>query len=511
MKKTMKSFVLVTLLGFLGKGIGLYRSILLAKQFGSSKETDAFIIALTGVLILSSLLTSSMNNIVVMTISKEDDKNKRIEIVNNILNITLLVSFLLIVSMYFLSPVFISILSSGFEGEQFELTNTMFRVGIPAIMFYSAQGIFRGYLNHEGVFVDFGLLPFAQNIPVIVYLFFFSTKFGITGLMVSQVIGISMQMIIQLPFLRKTGYKYYWFLDKKAKYLKSVAVLLVPILVGVIINDLNSIVDKSVASFLDYGSITVLDYAYRLNAIFLDGLISPIGLILLPLLAASYNKKQYEKFIDTYEKTFELMCLVVIPISFVLVFYSHEIVTIFYGRGAFDMDSINRTSNALKLYSIGLLPMAGKLVYSKIFYSTNDTKTSMIDGLITLIMNLILNIIFVKNYHYKGLALATTITNWVTFFRLSILINKKVKITFPEYMKKIGSHLQIFAVSAIVLIISKFIFNKFIDFYNISLLAKLFNFIFVMLISAFIFFVLVYIVQRDKIKSLFKMIIKNKT
>ena len=121
MKKTMKSFVLVTLLGFLGKGIGLYRSILLAKQFGSSKETDAFIIALTGVLILSSLLTSSMNNIVVMTISKEDDKNKRIEIVNNILNITLLVSFLLIVSMYFLSPVFISILSSGFEGEQFEL------------------------------------------------------------------------------------------------------------------------------------------------------------------------------------------------------------------------------------------------------------------------------------------------------------------------------------------------------------------------------------------------------
>ena len=300
-------------------------------------------------------------------------------------------------------------------------------------------------------------------------------------------------------------------MDIKAKYLKAMILLLGPILIGVVIDDLNSIVDKSVASFLDYGSITVLDYAYRLNAIFLDGLISPVGLILLPILAASYNKRKYVKFVDTYEKTFELMSLIVIPISFVLVFYSHQIVTIFYGRGAFDKESIYMTSNALKLYSIGLLPMAGKLVYSKIFYSTNDTKTSMIDGVITLLMNLVLNIIFVKNYHYKGLALATTITNWVTFFRLSILINKKVKIIFSEYLKKIGSHLQVLAVSAIVLLISKFIFNKFIDFYNLSLLAKLFNFMLVMLISAFIFFVLVYIVQRDKIKSLYRMIRNNKT
>ena len=66
------------------------------------------------------------------------------------------------------------------------------------------------------------------------------------------------------------------------------------------------------------------------------------------------------------------------------------------------------TSQALVLYSIGLVAMA-RLLLNRVYYSLQDTKTPMINGAISVVFNIVFNLILVKYMAHAGLALATSI------------------------------------------------------------------------------------------------------
>lgn len=506
MKKSIKSFVMVTILGLIGKVLGLYRSLLFARQFGTTAETDAFVIALTGILILSSLFSWTMNSAVVMVITDIKDKDKKINVVNNIFNIFMILSILLSVIIYFASPIFVKILASGFDGNQFDFTDRLFKIGVPALCFYVAQGIFRGFLNTESSFMDYGLLPFAQNIPVILYLIVWSDKYGVVGMMVAQVIGIASQMLIQIPFLKKSGYRVEKTFDTKASYLKQLLIYLGPIMMGVIINELNSIVDKTIASMLPASRITVLDYGMRLISVFLDAIISPIGLVLFPILALAFTEAEFGRFKRTYKDTFNATFLLVIPLSFVLTIYSKELVSLFYGGGKFDQESIEMTSKAMLYYGLGFVPMAGKVLMNRIFLSTNDAKAPMKDGIITLLLNLTLNLIFVMRYDYIGLALATSITNWLTFLRLAYLIRKKMKI--GGFKDELFFYFRITAVIGVLAVISRKVFATF-NFYMLTTGYKILYLILTIAVTGLLYLAIIYLIDRKRINDLISLI-KNK-
>ena len=84
------------------------------------------------------------------------------------------------------------------------------------------------------------------------------------------------------------------------------------------------------------------------------------------------------------------------------------------------------TSNALKLYAIGIIGYAVKEILSRGFYSLGDTKTPMINSSISVIINIILDLIFIKPFSYMGLAMATSISYMVTVVLMFFSLRKKV-------------------------------------------------------------------------------------
>ena len=99
------------------------------------------------------------------------------------------------------------------------------RIGLPAIILAVFIGIYRGYLQSELMFTEFSASLFPYNLTYIFFLIFLSGYFGITGLMVTSVIAVGSQIVIQLPGLKKVGYQYRFILDFKDKYIKKLLLL----------------------------------------------------------------------------------------------------------------------------------------------------------------------------------------------------------------------------------------------------------------------------------------------
>ena len=72
--------------------------------------------------------------------------------------------------------------------------------------------------------------------------------------------------------------------------------------------------------------------------------------------------------------------LLVVPATIGAMVFSKEIVTLLFGGGAFTLEAIEMTANALFYYSIGMIAFGLRNMLSNTFYALQDTKTPMINA-----------------------------------------------------------------------------------------------------------------------------------
>lgn len=111
---------------------------------------------------------------------------------------------------------------------------------------------------------------------------------------------------------------------------------------------------------------------------------------------------------------------------------SEPIVRILFQRGAFDTRATQMTAVALIFYSIGLIGVGLRDILTKIFYSVQDTKTPMINATIAVVMNICMNLLFIKYLKHAGLALATSLSSIICITLLFRSLKKKLAILVKE-------------------------------------------------------------------------------
>ena len=254
------------------------------------------------------------------------------------------------------------------------------------------------YLQVKENFIIPGLMPVPYNILIITSIII-SVKISPYLLPWGTLIGLSLQFLFQLPFAMKKGYRYKSYIDVKDEHLKRMLWLIAPVLIGVAVNQINTIVDRTIASTLVEGSISALNYATKLNQFVMGMFIVSISSVVYP-----------------------------IPISIGAIILANPIVKLLFQRGEFDARATHMTAVALTFYSIGMIGYGLRDILGKVFYSIQDTKTPMINGVIAMILNITLNILFVKftNMQLAGLAFATSISALFTITLLFISLKRKI-------------------------------------------------------------------------------------
>jgi putative peptidoglycan lipid II flippase len=429
-KKAAKSVAIIIIFSFGGKLLGFIREMLIGTKFGSGAETDTFFIALTAISLFTTIITKSINTTMIPVLSEvemnEGEEGKRSH-TNNLLNIVSLISFVIIALAWILAPTIIKIIAPGFdEVEQFKLAVLMMRIGLPTIFFAGIQGVFRGYLQSELMFSESALVSFPFNFTYIFFLLFLSSFFGIKGLMVTSVLAVISQILLQIVGIRKTKFRYEFIFDLKDEYVKKILYLIPPVLISVGIGDLNKIIDKALASTLIDGSISALNYASRLDGLVRGVFIAAIATVMYPILSKEANKDSYDGLKKVTINGINIILLITIPATVGMIILANPIVKVAFQRGKFDSFATYMTSGALIFTVLGMVGSSLRTLLNNVYYSLQDTKTPVINGFIAVTINVALNLILIKPMAHRGLALATSISATVASILLIYILKKKI-------------------------------------------------------------------------------------
>lgn len=427
--KIISSIISIMGIGIIIKALGFVRSLLIASQFGSGETTDAFFLALSLVGILTSLFGGALGQTIVpilMEIKYKEGVEAKDRHMSNVVNLFAVVSVLVIGLLWFLAPHVIKLMAKdGFTERQLKLTVDLLRIGLPTLLLYNVTGLFRGYMHSDKVFVASELANLPYNLVYIIYLVIFGSIFGIKGLMVAHVFAVFSQLILPLYSAFKNGYQHSAIFEPKDDYLLKSFSLILPVFLGIAINDINVLIDKTMASRLISGSISALAYGDKLNSTVQQLFVAALSMVIFPLLSEAYQENERVKAIDTVQKGLNLVLVVVIPVSLAIIVLNYPVTKFFFERGEFTTKATQMTASAMLFYSLSLTPTSIKVLLLKLSYASMDMRLPFMNSLLSLIFNIIFNLIFIKYLGHSGLALATSVSSFLTLILLYLGLSRK--------------------------------------------------------------------------------------
>lgn len=505
LRNLAKSALIIMILTLFTKFLGFLREALIASTFGASMETDTFFIAITATSLVTVFITKAISTTFIPVISEiesNEGMEGKIEHTNNIINVIFIISIILVIGGYGATTFIIRLVARGFTGEQFTLAVKLTRIGLPMILFGGIIGVFTGYLESEEKFIFSSLTRVPINLFYIFFLLFLSNELGIEGLMVFAVIGMASQFLILILGAKCSGYKYMFIFDLKNKYIKKIISLSFPIFIGVAIDDINVIIDRTLASNLVSGSISALNYADKLKELILGVFVAAITTVIFPLLSRKANNDNINEFKKIMDYGINIILIIIVPATVGLIVLSTPIVEIAFQRGQFNPRATIMTSQALMFYSIGLISMAIKSLLNMVYYSLQDTRTPMINAGISVAFNIVLNLILIKYMDHSGLALATSISTTITMLLLLFGLEKKIgPIGIKEY---INTFLKIGLASGIMGLVSYLTYHGIFEKIGSWKSGNLISLLIAVGIGALLYGVLSYILGIIEIRSLVK-------
>lgn len=417
------------LISLLVKVLGFFREILMAYFYGTSVVVDVYVASMNIPSVIFALFGTAITTTFIplySAVKEEKDEKAALSFTNNVLNILVIIALLISILGIIYSEILVKVFAGGFSGETFELANNFTKIIMITIVFTVIQYIYNGYLQLQGFFNQNSLMLIPYNFCLIFTLMvsYYTDNFYV--LAVGAVVASISQLVYLKFIIKKTDFKHSLVVNVKDKYIKTMFQLLVPVFFSTAINQLNNIVSKSMASGLEEGSISALNYSNKVNSIILEVVILSMTTILYPTLSNLFSSNKTNELTRFISKYINVVAFIVMPAALMISHLSDDIINILFGRGAFNADSVRFTGAALKITAIGLIGYAFRDVLNKIFYSMKDTKTPMVNGFISILLNIILNLILVKEFGYLGIAFSASFSAVVCTLLLLFQMVRKV-------------------------------------------------------------------------------------
>lgn len=406
-----KNMMLVASLTIVAKLIAIIRQVVLTYFYGASAISDAYILAQTIpntlFLLVSSAIGVSFMPIFNQIRNEKDDEEAELFTTSMVNMVIILASVIVVITMLFSSQI-IFIFASGFNSATAEIASKFLRISIFSIYFIGMCGIFSSYLKIKGDYFSpsvIGIVLSIVEIASCIFAYYFND--------VLLAIGITIAAFAQFSFVFisavKHGYKRHNKLGLCDPYIKRAIIMSIPVMLGLGVDEINVIIDKTIASGFQTGSISALNYSNTLVAIVHNVISVSINTVLFTEVARLATIDDHKQIASQIHESLHLALLFLIPSTIGMIIYSEPIIQILYERGNFLHESTVLTAGAMVFYSLYIIPNGVRLISQSYFYAYGKTKFCMYVGFVAVTVNIVFNLFLSRFIGINGLALATSI------------------------------------------------------------------------------------------------------
>jgi len=402
---------IVVFITFLSKLLGFAREIVLSSYFGASSISDIYLVSTTIPITFWAIIGMGFVTVYIPIVSRfeEQDIDKINDFNGKFLNVILTFITALVIVFYIFSGEIISSFAYGFSLEEVEISISLTRIMIVSLYFTGIVAVATAYLHSQGDFKLVSAISFPLNLVLIVSMIL-AHKYEIMFLGYGFVLASLSQVFFIIPIAYKSGFRYKLVSPLKDENILKAIKLSLPVILGVSINQINTLVDRSIGSNLGEGSISYLNYGFIITSVVHTIIVMSLITIAYPTLSRLAVNHNIEVLKTIIYKLSKLVLTTLIPITIIFVFFSEEIIKLLYQRGLFDEEATLQTSLTFFCYSFGIIAVGFREVFVRIFYGFGNSKTPVINSIFCVAINVILSIFLSRFFGVLGVAIATTIS-----------------------------------------------------------------------------------------------------
>jgi len=361
---------ILALFAFASQLLAVVRDRLLAHTFGAGFELDLYYAAFRIPDLLFVLFASALSVFVLLpfVMQRTEEKNAKegTKILSQMFTLFLLVYVVVAAALAFFAPFFVQLLFPGLV-EHFDQLTLLMRILLlqPLLLGLSSLCGVVTQMNHR--FILYAISPLLYNVGIILGIVVLYPYFGLTGLVLGVVLGAVGHLLIQVPYLIQSSYKFSLLFTFEWKLIGKILAVAVPRALTLSTNQLVLLVLVGMATIMTAGSVSVFQFALNLQSVPLVIIGMSYSVAAFPTLSSVYGKQDINGFNLQLLTAFRHIIFWSIPIVVLVIVLRAQLVRVLLGSGEFDWSDPRLTAAVLAVFVISLTAQAILLLLTRAF------------------------------------------------------------------------------------------------------------------------------------------------
>ena len=448
--------ILTSGLAIFGGFLGILRNVLLASSFGASGNLDIYYASFRlPDMIYNIFIMGAISAAFIPIFSQYWVKNKKEawQFSNAIiLIIGSFVGLLALLVAIFTRPL-LSRLLVGFSPQQLEMAVILTRIMMIQPILMGISSVVASILKIFKLFLASALAPVMYNLGIIIGIVFFVPLMGLKGLAWGVVLGALLHILVQIPALIGTGYKFTFniFFKGLNSGFKKVVLMMVPRSLGIIAYQVFLLGIIAIASMLKEGSIAVFNLADGIQNLPQTVFALSFAIAAFPSLSKLNAEKKHEDFIKISLGTLLQIFFFLIPIAVWFFVFREPVVRLLYGYGKFDWASTVKTIQVFSILAFGMIFQGVNAFLLRIFFAKGDALRPFIASVIAYSAGFFFCYKLGLSFRVIGLAIAVATTYLFYFLILFFLLKTDVPVSLlKKFYHSLGKITVVSLLSGVV-------------------------------------------------------------
>ncbi len=486
------------------KLIGFLREMVIAERFGTSLEYDIYLIAVAAPIFFNLVVVRAANYLTVPVLTANLANNDRASSGRTIWSIynSLFVIVLGIIALVILfAPNLVSLIGSDLGGEQLDSAILYCRLASILILLGFTESFLRSTLNVKKHFVYpvAGIIIF--NIVIISSIIFLTAKLSVGAILLGLLAGTIIQILFLLLKLWNFEFLGYFNLKLFGPDVRKVLVFGSAIIAVELMTSTFFIIDRYFASDMMPGVVSALNYCSLLVMLPVTIIGFSVAAVTFPYLSERSGESRRVEFAKLLKSSLAMSLIVGLPSGVFYFFFAREVTAGVFLRGAFDLVSLEITSNILVTMSPYLIALFVYTILIQACYAAGMQKQVLYIAMIGLGLKLIITYILKTAMGYPGLGLAASIVQVTMVVLLIVALAKNGRLT--QLRDFFGKILKI-AIASLPIVLLWLYFRTMPDFELGMDWMMQFRVIIIGAIAIIAFIVIGYLIRITEIRTIFK-------
>jgi putative peptidoglycan lipid II flippase len=413
---------------------GLVREVVAASYFGVKGPMSAFTIAFQVPNLVRNLFADSALQAAFVPVFTEQLERKgpqeAFRVASALVFVIAVVLGSLTALFVLLAPVLMPLFAPGFDQNLTDLTVRLSQILFPIVLLLGFSGLVVGVLNSFDEFGVPAIAPLAWNVAIILTLVLLTPVFHgqdrIYAYAIGVLIGTLIQLLLPLPWLRRTGFRIVRSFDWRDERVIRVLKLMMPVTLGLGLINFNLSVDSIFATLISDQAPAAIDKAFRIYMLPQGVFAVALATVIFPRLSRLVARDDHATLRETLSHGMRQMFFLLVPTAAAFLVLSDPITQVVYQRGQFDAAQTDLVSEALFYFALSL-PFAGvNLILIRTFFSLQRPWTPTLIALGNLGVNAALDALLYKPIGVGGIALSTGAVSLVTTVALMAVLRRLI-------------------------------------------------------------------------------------